>query len=226
MGESSPAAKALREVALRLAYYPLIQSLCWIFIWATFFSSTGTDQADPEDFFPLLVDTLSSPLLGSGMFIAFLLHQPLARKQLFSSCYHFEVSTEDNRLSDISGREMSDSMTSSQDEVIINYNTKVCGEKFISSRASSIVEFRGGSFTDNSLLLTRSTISVDSTVISSPVRTQSNANHSPRKELPYVTNLNISSPDRNHPQHDNFDQSFFDDGRRYFDSHYSTTSFF
>eukprot|EP01036_Dinobryon_divergens_P023153 gene23153-31471_t len=66
--------QALRAVAMRLVYYPLVQVVCWTFIWVTLITSTGSDQADPDDFFPLLV--------GLGMFIAFLCHQPLARKEL------------------------------------------------------------------------------------------------------------------------------------------------
>lgn len=83
LGVDSPSTKALRAVAMRLVYYPLVQVVCWTFIWVTLITSTGSDQADPDDFFPLLVDSLTSPLLGLGMFIAFLCHQPLARKELW-----------------------------------------------------------------------------------------------------------------------------------------------
>ena len=68
LGVDSPSTKALREVAWRLIYYPLVQLICWTFIWVTLIISASSDQADPDDFFPLLV--------------AFLCHQPLAREEL------------------------------------------------------------------------------------------------------------------------------------------------
>lgn len=82
LGADSTATKALKEVTFRMVYYPIVQTLCWTFIWVTLFTASGSDQADPEDFFPLLVDSLTSPMLGLGMFIVFLIQQPLAREQL------------------------------------------------------------------------------------------------------------------------------------------------
>lgn len=117
LGVDSPSTRALRAVAMRLVYYPLVQVVCWTFIWVTLITSTGSDQADPDDFFPLLVDSLTSPLLGLGMFIAFLCHQPLARMELwrcfnkppkgmmvFNTSFHYMsktifVSAGDNRRS-------------------------------------------------------------------------------------------------------------------------------
>ena len=82
LGVDSPSTKALREVAWRLIFYPLVQVICWTFIWVTLIISASSDQADPDYFFPLLVDSLTSPVLGMWMFVAFLCHQPLAREEL------------------------------------------------------------------------------------------------------------------------------------------------
>ena len=116
-GANSPSAKALKEACFRMMYYPIGQSLCWLFIWLTFFVHLDHNQANPNKFVPLFLDSISSPLFGTVMFIVFCLQHPTAYRAikdlLIPKCLRFyrpaSVSTNDSFILSDDGSDSSGS---------------------------------------------------------------------------------------------------------------------
>jgi hypothetical protein len=78
IGGNSPAMLALKEACIRAIDYPIVMFVFWIFIWISYFF-LDSNQANPTELVDIILSTLSSPLLGTGFFIAFLTNQPKAR---------------------------------------------------------------------------------------------------------------------------------------------------
>jgi hypothetical protein len=183
---TSPAAKALQQACLRMSFYPVVLTFCWVFIWVSFFSASDSNQANPSNFYTLLFSTLSSPLLGMGIFMVFMINQPRARTvflQLLTILFVPYYFTSDEGV--VSSKDASSA---------VEMHSNSCSE--VNTRVSTNLYFEGNKVSSDRQ---------DSTVIGEEViNTLSTSEILP----PTPTNYNIDNLESNNPRVLSIDSNF------------------